>query len=110
GSVFDCGFRVFPMTGATGATVVIGLASRGDELDRVKTNLSFLDSLFETCPIGLVMLDEELRYVHLNQALADMDGVPLTEHLGRRMADVMITSDGGEYQRMLRSVADEGRT
>lgn len=110
GSVFDCGFRVFPMTGATGASVVIGLSSRGDELDRVKTNLSFLDALFETCPIGLVMLDEELRYVHLNQALADMDGVPLDEHLGRPMADVMITADGGEYQRMLRSVFEEGRT
>ncbi|MEV0411443.1 SpoIIE family protein phosphatase [Streptomyces sp. NPDC050448] len=109
GTVFDCGFRVFPMTGATGVSVVLGLASRGDELDRVKTNLSFLDALFETCPIGLVMLDEELRYVHLNQALADMDGVPLEEHLGRRMADIMITSDGGEYQRMLRAVAQGGR-
>ncbi|MFE2141511.1 SpoIIE family protein phosphatase [Streptomyces sp. NPDC059456] len=110
GSVFDCGFRVFPLTGATGASVVLGLASRGDELDRVKTNLSFLDALFETCPIGLVMLDEDLRYVHLNQALADMDGVPLDAHLGRPMADIMITSDGGEYQRMLRTVAREGRT
>ncbi|THA40439.1 SpoIIE family protein phosphatase [Streptomyces sp. A1547] len=109
GTVFDCGFRVFPMTGSTGRSVVLGLASRGDELDRVKTNLSFLDALFETCPIGLVMLDEELRYVHLNQALADMDGVPLEEHLGRRMADIMITSDGGEYQRMLRAVAQGGR-
>ncbi|KPI34019.1 putative PAS/PAC sensor protein [Actinobacteria bacterium OV450] len=110
GSVFDCGFRVFPLTGATGASVVLGLASRGDELDRVKTNLSFLDALFETCPIGLVMLDEDLRYVHLNQALADMDGVPLDAHLGRPMADIMLTSDGGEYQRMLRTVAQEGRT
>ncbi|MFD4132767.1 SpoIIE family protein phosphatase [Streptomyces goshikiensis] len=109
GSVFDCGFRVFPVTGPDGGSVVMGLASRSDELDRVKTNLSFLDALFETCPIGLVMLDEELRYVHLNQVLADMDGVPLADHLGRRMQDIMITSDGGEYQRMLRAVAEEGR-
>ncbi|MFE3993787.1 SpoIIE family protein phosphatase [Streptomyces goshikiensis] len=109
GSVFDCGFRVFPVIGPDGGGVVMGLASRSDELDRVKTNLSFLDALFETCPIGLVMLDEELRYVHLNQVLADMDGVPLADHLGRRMQDIMITSDGGEYQRMLRAVAEEGR-
>ncbi|MCX5192805.1 SpoIIE family protein phosphatase [Streptomyces sp. NBC_00249] len=108
GTVFDCGFRVFPVAGSSGGPVVMGLASRGDELDRVKTNLAFLDALFETCPIGLVMLDEELRYVHLNQALADMDGVPLREHLGRRTAEVMLTSDGGEFQRMLRAVADGG--
>ncbi len=110
GTVFDCGFRVFPLAEPTGRSVVLGLASRGAELDRVKTNLAFLDALFETCPIGLVMLDEELRYVHLNQALADMDGIPLADHLGRPMSDIMVTSDGGEYQRMLRSVAREGRT
>ncbi|MFJ7261116.1 SpoIIE family protein phosphatase [Streptomyces globosus] len=105
GGIFDCGFRVFPMAGAGGGTVVLGLAARGEELDRVKTNLLFLDALFETCPIGLVMLDEDLRYVHLNQALADMDGIPLADHLGRHAADIMITSDGGELQRTLRDVA-----
>ncbi|WP_406306931.1 SpoIIE family protein phosphatase [Streptomyces sp. NBC_00885] len=109
GADFDCGFRVFPVTGAGGRSVVMALASRSDELDRVKTNLAFLDALFETCPIGLVMLDEELRYVHLNQALADMDGLPIEEHLGRPMEEIMITSDGGEYQRMLRAVAAGGR-
>ncbi|MER5931871.1 SpoIIE family protein phosphatase [Streptomyces sp. NPDC002054] len=110
GTVFDCGFRVFPVTGSGGDSVVMGLASQSKELDRVKTNLAFLDALFETCPIGLVMLDEDLRYVHLNQVLADMDGLPLQDHLGRRMTDIMITSDDGAYQRMLRSVAEEGRS
>ncbi|GAA1877405.1 SpoIIE family protein phosphatase [Streptantibioticus ferralitis] len=109
GAVFDCGFRVFPVTGAGGRSVVMALASRGDELDRVKTNLAFLDALFATCPIGLVMLDEDLRYVHLNQALADMDGLPIAEHLGRRFTEIAITSDGGEYERRLRAVATEGR-
>ncbi|GGW40108.1 SpoIIE family protein phosphatase [Streptomyces xantholiticus] len=109
GSVFDCGFRVFPLTGEDGRSVIVGLASRGDELDRVKTNLTFLDALFETCPIGLVMLDENLRYIHLNQALADMDGLPIEDHIGRRMDELMVTSDGGAYGRMLRAVADEGR-
>ncbi|MFE7775242.1 SpoIIE family protein phosphatase [Streptomyces sp. NPDC057445] len=109
GTVFRCAFRVFSVAGTTDGSVVMGLASREDELDRVKTNLAFLDALFTTCPIGLVMLDENLRYVHVNQALADMDGLTVEEHLGRAMEDIMITSDGGEYQRMLRAVAAEGR-
>ncbi|WFB10599.1 SpoIIE family protein phosphatase [Streptomyces sp. LX-29] len=108
GATFDCGFRVFPVTGVEGHSAVMGLASRSDELDRVKTNLAFLDALFETCPIGLVMLDPELRYIHLNQALADMDGLPVEAHLGRRMDEIMVMSDGGEYQRMLRAVAAGG--
>lgn len=109
GTVLDCGFRVFPVTGAAGRSVIMALASRGDELDRVKTNLAFLDALFETCPIGLAMFDAELRYLHVNQALADMNGLPIEEHLGRRLAEIMITSDGGEYERMLRAVAAEGK-
>ncbi|WP_455362513.1 SpoIIE family protein phosphatase [Streptomyces sp. SYSU K21746] len=107
GTLFACGFRVFPLTGPDGASVVLALASRSDELDRIKTNLAFLDSLFETCPIGLVMLDENLRYLHLNQALADMDGLPIEDHLGRPMHDIMLTSDDGAYQRLLRHVAQE---
>ncbi len=110
GAVFNCGFRVFRVVGAGNSSMVLALASRSDVLDRVKTNLAFLDSLFETTPIGLVMLDEELRYVHLNQALADMDGLPIEQHLGRRMEEIMITSDGGGYQRMLQSVATGGQT
>ncbi|MFD0271685.1 SpoIIE family protein phosphatase [Streptomyces sp. NPDC127106] len=109
GTVFDCGFRVFPVTAADGGWAVLGLASRGKELDRVKTNLSFLDALFETCPIGLVMLDQDLRYVHLNQALADMDGLPLEDHLGRRTDEVMLTHDGGAFRALMEGVARDGR-
>ncbi|MFG2874240.1 SpoIIE family protein phosphatase [Streptomyces sp. NPDC048337] len=108
GGAFDCGFRVFPMTGSDGRPVVLGLASRSEGLDRVKTNLAFLDALFETCPIGLVMLDQDLRFVHLNQALADMDGLPIEAHLGRHTDDVVLVADDGEYRRMLRAVAAGG--
>ncbi|MFD5427694.1 SpoIIE family protein phosphatase [Streptomyces sp. NPDC127084] len=109
GTVFSCGFRVFPVAGSSGRSVVLGLSSPSAELDRVKDNLAFLDALFETCPIGLVMLDEQFRYIHLNQALAEMDGLSIEEHIGRRMGEVMITSDDGEYERMLHAVAAERR-
>ncbi|WP_262387118.1 SpoIIE family protein phosphatase [Streptomyces sp. TRM49041] len=114
GTAFDCGFRVFPVTGAADGSVLLGLASRSDELDRVKTNLAFVDALFRTCPIGLVMLDQDLRYVHVNEALAEMDGLSVEDHLGRRMEDIMITPDGsgegGGYGGLLRAVAEGGET
>ncbi|RSS64842.1 SpoIIE family protein phosphatase, partial [Streptomyces sp. WAC06614] len=109
GTVFDCGFRVFPVSEAAGGGTVLGLSSRSEELDRVKNNLVFLDALFKTCPAGLAMLDEDLRYVHVNQALADMDGASVEEHLGRGVGDFLLTQDGGEYERMLRAVAEGGR-
>ncbi|MGW9370151.1 SpoIIE family protein phosphatase [Streptomyces xanthophaeus] len=108
GTAFDCGFRAFPVTGTDGHPVVMVLASRSAELDRVKTNLAFLDALFATCPVGLVMFDADLRHVHLNQAMADMDGLSVEAHLGRTTDDVLILADGGAYDRMLRTVAAEG--
>ncbi|WP_411104040.1 SpoIIE family protein phosphatase [Streptomyces sp. cmx-4-9] len=108
GTVFDGGFRAFPVAGAEGHPVVMVLASRSEELDRVKTNLAFLDALFETCPIGLVMFDPDLRYVHLNQAMADMDALPIDAHLGRRAEDVLILPDDGAYARILHTVARDG--
>ncbi|MCT7356619.1 SpoIIE family protein phosphatase [Streptomyces sp. 15-116A] len=109
GTVFDCGFRAFTVVSGEDRTVVMALASRSTELDRVKTNLAFLDALFDTCPIGLVMLDQDLRYLHLNQALADMDGLTVEEHIGRRMPDLMAARDTPGLERLLRGVAEEGR-
>ncbi|WP_435240394.1 SpoIIE family protein phosphatase [Streptomyces cucumeris] len=109
GSDLDAAFRVFPVAGVGGRTVVLALGSRGDELDRVKTNLAFLDVLFQSCPIGLVMFDEDLRYAHVNQTLADMDGLPVEAHLGRHVDEVVIASDNGEYAAMLSAVAEVGR-
>ncbi|GAA1415338.1 SpoIIE family protein phosphatase [Streptomyces thermospinosisporus] len=110
GSIFDCGFRAFTITGGDGSTVVMALASRSAELDRVKTNLAFVDALFDACPIGLVQLDQDLRYTHLNQVLADMDGITVEEHIGRRMPDVMAPRDPAALERLLRSVAEHGRS
>ncbi|MEV6317784.1 SpoIIE family protein phosphatase [Streptomyces sp. NPDC051776] len=109
GTVFDGGFRVFRLAGTGGRDTVMTLASESGELERVRNNLAFLDALFESCPIGLVMFDADLRFVHLNQALADMDGMPIQEHLGQHVGDAMIMPDGGEYESMLRAVAEVGR-
>ena len=45
---------------------------------------ALLDALFDQAPIGLGFWDRELRYVRLNAALAEMNGVPREAHIGRR--------------------------
>ncbi len=52
-----------------------------------------LDSLFRATPAGLAVFDRELRYLRVNQGLSDIDGVPVAEHLGRRVADVFPALD-----------------
>jgi phosphoserine phosphatase RsbU/P len=47
-----------------------------------------LESLLARAPFGFAFLDRELRYIHINEFLADMNGLPVEAHLGRRMGDL----------------------
>jgi PAS domain S-box-containing protein len=50
---------------------------------------ALLDALFARAPVGLSLLDEELRYVRVNPAQAEQAGVPVAEHIGRFILDVV---------------------
>jgi PAS domain S-box-containing protein len=49
---------------------------------------SMLDSLLVSSPLGIGVLDADLRYVWVNRALERFGGVPLAERLGLRLGDV----------------------
>src|SRR5437868_11398312 len=48
-----------------------------------------LDSFFTAAPAGLAILDRELRYVQLNETLAQMTGRSVAEHLGKPVREVL---------------------
>ena len=56
-------------------------------------SLALLDTLLETAPVGLAFFDRDLRYVRVNDALAEINGVPAGEHVGRTMAEVLPQMD-----------------
>jgi PAS domain S-box-containing protein len=58
------------------------------EMDLQKSE-TVLHAFLASSPIGLVFLDRDLRYIHANQALATINGIPLSEHLGRTLWDVL---------------------
>lgn len=51
--------------------------------------LAQLQALYDGAPVALGFLDKNLRYVALNQRLADMHGLPVSHHLGRTVAEVV---------------------
>ena len=68
-------------------------------------HLAELDALFRDSPLGIAFLDLELRFVRVNDALAQMNQVPADEHLGRSVGEVT-----GHYdiERDLRRVVETG--
>jgi PAS domain S-box-containing protein len=50
---------------------------------------ALLDALVTAAPIGQGFLDTDFRYVRVNDALAEIDGVPAIDHLGRTVREVL---------------------
>jgi PAS domain S-box-containing protein len=52
-----------------------------------------LSTLFETSPVGLGYLDQDQRFVAINEALANINGLSPAQHLGRTVSELYSDSD-----------------
>ncbi|OJT20622.1 hypothetical protein BO221_32075 [Archangium sp. Cb G35] len=67
-----------------------------------------LDLLMDTAPVGLVFLDTEMRYVRINERLAEMNGRSVASHLGRTVREVL-PGIGSTLEAILRGILETGR-
>jgi PAS domain S-box-containing protein len=66
-----------------------------------------LEAIYATAPIGLCVLDTQLRYVRINHRLAEINGLTVEQHLGRSVRDILPQlADAIEPQ--LQAVLDTG--
>lgn len=75
----------------------------------VREARALLDAVFENAPIGLGLWDRELRFIQVNRALADMNGVPAEQHIGRTIPEVLPQMDAAVVD-SLRQVVTSGRS
>lgn len=47
------------------------------------------EDLYRNAPVGLCVLDRELRWVRINHRLAEFNGIPAADHVGRRLPELM---------------------
>lgn len=100
----------YPLAEAAGGTGLLCQASDLDGSPRGDVQAAFVDALLRTSPFGLGVLDNDLRYVVVNDALAEFNGIPAREHIGARVGEVVRAADGGEYEKHLRHVLETGET
>jgi PAS domain S-box-containing protein len=66
------------------------LRGRMQRLNRAAgEELGFLAEVFERAPVGIALVDTDLRFVRVNDRISEINGVPPAEHIGRRIADVL---------------------
>jgi PAS domain S-box-containing protein len=56
---------------------------------RLEDSLALLETVFAGAPVGLAFLDHDLRYIHINEALARRHGVSIADHIGKTLAEVV---------------------
>ncbi len=66
-------------------------------------------SFYGQAPVGLCCFDANLRYLHINDRLAAMNGMPAAEHLGKSISEVIPGVAAG-VESQLRHVLETGET
>ena len=51
--------------------------------------LAQLQAIYDGAPVGLCFLDRDLRYVSINQRLADMNGLPMEAYMGKSVQEMI---------------------
>lgn len=66
-----------------------------------------LEALYETAPIGLCVFDEHLRWVRVNKVIAEINGRPIEDHIGRTPLE-LVPDVGAQAEEALRTILRTG--
>jgi PAS domain S-box-containing protein len=70
--------------------------------------LAELEAIYRSAPVGLCVLDRKLRYVRVNDRLAEMNGVPASRHIGRTVREI-VPELADQAEARMRQVIRTGR-
>ncbi|MER6411150.1 SpoIIE family protein phosphatase [Streptomyces humidus] len=101
-------FRNMRLQDDLGDVYALGIAADHTLLQRVETDLALCERLINQSPIGLALLDPDLRYLLVNPALATIDGVPAEDHVGRLLGETLLLPDVDTIESALRQVLTTG--
>ncbi|MBD3334135.1 MAG: PAS domain-containing protein [Candidatus Eisenbacteria bacterium] len=57
--------------------------------DRSRRNAVEIEAIYDSAPVGLCVFDTELRFVRINKCLAEINGLPVSEHIGRTVREIL---------------------
>ncbi|MBE9101145.1 PAS domain S-box protein [Vacuolonema iberomarrocanum] len=74
---------------------------------QLQHQLAEIEAIYQSAPIGLSVLDRNLRFVRINERLAEINGLPSDAHLGRTLGEILPTlADAVEH--LMRAALETG--
>jgi PAS domain S-box-containing protein len=71
-------------------------------------SLAELKTIYGTTPVGLCFLDTDLRYQAVSEELAKMNGLPVEQHQGKSIHEVLTVGNAAHLEGYLRQVLETG--
>ncbi|MCB5909489.1 SpoIIE family protein phosphatase [Streptomyces pinistramenti] len=101
-------FRNMRLTDEQGHAYALGIATDRSVLRQVERDLALSVRLVAQSPIGLAVLDTDLRYVMVNPALERINGMPASAHVGRDAHEALGFLDTDTITASMRKVLATG--
>ncbi|MFE2340623.1 PAS domain-containing protein, partial [Streptomyces sp. NPDC059431] len=92
-----------------GADTVLAFAADAHAARRIRGSSAVWDGLFARSPVGIAILDSQLRFLQVNAALEVMNGLPESAHIGRRLAQILPEVNAREMEEAMLQVLETGR-
>ncbi|GGT12828.1 SpoIIE family protein phosphatase [Streptomyces purpureus] len=101
-------FRNMRLLDSFGDVYALGIAADHGTVRRVERDIALSERLVSQSPIGLAVLDTDLRFLLVNPALERIDGIRAGDHTGRRIRDTLPFQDIDALETALRGVLTTG--
>ncbi|MGW1392624.1 SpoIIE family protein phosphatase [Streptomyces nigra] len=102
-------FRNMRLLDAQGDVYALGLCADQSTVRQVERDVALSTRTIAQAPVGLAVLDTELRYVSVNPALAELNGLPAEAHLGHMPHELMQDAEAARtVEAALRAVLRTG--
>ncbi|MGZ9935146.1 SpoIIE family protein phosphatase [Streptomyces sp. NC-S4] len=101
-------FRNMRLQDERGGVYALGIACDEAVLRGVERDLALSVPLVAQSPLGLAVLDTDLRYVLVNPTLERINGLPAERHLGRTPGEALPFLDTDSIEAAMRQVLETG--
>lgn len=69
--------------------ILVDITQRKLAEDSVASSDAVLEALFQNSPVGMAVWDRSFRYVRVNEKLAQINGMPAEDHIGKTPKEVL---------------------
>ncbi|MEX2362235.1 MAG: PAS domain-containing protein, partial [Balneolaceae bacterium] len=79
-----------------------------DQIQISGNRLKEIESIYKNVPVGLCILDRELKFIRVNEHLAKIHGISSEDHMGKKMSE-LLPDLAGNTDAALQHVLDTGQ-